>query len=641
MITVLNHLGVTHSILGNHDLDFGEENMVKMGKASSFPWLLSNVISKRTQRPLGECASSLLFDWEGVKVGMLGLVERDWMCALGSVEEDSIEFEEYVDACKRIAPELRRQGAQIVIAMTHMRMPNDLSLAKLCGGLDVGDSGIDLILGGHDHHYEVDDVNGVLVAKAGAEFRYITEIVLDFSKPTPADPATNRRAFPFTVTHHQHAVDRSVAPDPEMASIVEEMSFASQASLLRVIGTIGSDLDCITTHVRTRETTVGNLVCDIALNTLHADVCMLNSGSFRSDTVHAAGEFTLGDLVKLFPFATAPLRIRVTGAILLAGLENSVSKYPAYDGRFCQVAGIKFTFDASKPPHSRVLLDSVLVKGEPLCLTRSYIAVVSNFMRKGKEDYHMFVPGPTNPGCEDMQDTDSTVSLGNLLRNHFRILAVLNGIESSSRVFMSHFSNKQLEPSSHRRFVRLPAADADGLHRATSDPTAHPHLEPAPKLLARAQSEGSHGPARLSRCISAEVLASFPLPKPQSLHIKLTQLQTLSPKHRFRSAVRAVIRSQRAAKLGGGSVTMNPFSENEVLVPFPIIEDRICILNGLPVEEAPAPAAAPAPEPTSATATAPVAGGGAGGGGEGAAAAGAVDAAGADATSAKKRPREE
>ncbi len=53
--------------------------------------LLSNVISKRTQRPLGECASSLLFDWEGVKVGMLGLVERDWMCALGSVEEDSIE----------------------------------------------------------------------------------------------------------------------------------------------------------------------------------------------------------------------------------------------------------------------------------------------------------------------------------------------------------------------------------------------------------------------------------------------------------------------------------------------------------------------------------------------------------------------
>jgi hypothetical protein len=32
-------------------------------------------------------------------------------------------FEEYVDACKRIAPELRRQGAQIVIAMTHSKLP--------------------------------------------------------------------------------------------------------------------------------------------------------------------------------------------------------------------------------------------------------------------------------------------------------------------------------------------------------------------------------------------------------------------------------------------------------------------------------------------------------------------------------------
>jgi hypothetical protein len=64
----------------------------------------------------------------------------------------------------------------------------------------------------------------------------------------------------------------------------------------------------------------------------------------------------------------------------------------------------------------------------------------------------MLVPGPENPGCVDLQDIDSTVSISNLLRNHFRILGVLNGIECSTKVFLSHFSHKMHVPS--RYFAR-------------------------------------------------------------------------------------------------------------------------------------------------------------------------------------------
>ncbi len=78
-------------------------------------------------------------------------------------------------------------------------------------------------------------------------------------------------------------------------------------------------------------------MCDIVKNTLRTDICLINSGSFRSDMVHAAGDFTLGDLIKMFPFSSAPVCVSVTGEVLLKALENSVAHYPLSEGRFCQV----------------------------------------------------------------------------------------------------------------------------------------------------------------------------------------------------------------------------------------------------------------------------------------------------------------
>ena len=51
----------------------------------------------------------------------------------------------------------------------------------------------------------------------------------------------------------------------------------------------------------------------------------------------------------------------------------------------------------------RVLADSVYVQGARLDPARRYKVAITNYMRKGKEDFTMFVPGPDNPGCVDLQ----------------------------------------------------------------------------------------------------------------------------------------------------------------------------------------------------------------------------------------------
>ena len=71
-----------------------------------------------------------------------------------------------------------------------MRMPNDKRLAETVSTLD-------LILGGHDHHYAVTTVNGTPVVKSGTDFRDFSEITVTMFKDQPC-------AFEFT----RHTVTR-------------------------------------------------------------------------------------------------------------------------------------------------------------------------------------------------------------------------------------------------------------------------------------------------------------------------------------------------------------------------------------------------------------------------------------------------
>lgn len=55
-------------------------------------------------------------------------------------------------------------------------------------------------------------------------------------------------------------------------------------------------------------------VCDVVLAATGADLVILNSGTFRSDQVHPAGDFTMRDLVNIVPMRDPIVVLKVTGA---------------------------------------------------------------------------------------------------------------------------------------------------------------------------------------------------------------------------------------------------------------------------------------------------------------------------------------
>ena len=121
---------------------------------------------------------------------------------------------------------------------------------------------------------------------------------------------------------------------------------------------------------------------------------MINSGCLRSDIKHEKGEFKVRDLKKILPFLDEAVVISVTGEKILQALENSVSQYPNYEGRFCQVAGIRFAFDPSKPPGNRVDPRLVTIQEEDLDRNRNYILVTKSYLKLGKDGFEAFVDCP-------------------------------------------------------------------------------------------------------------------------------------------------------------------------------------------------------------------------------------------------------
>jgi len=123
---------------------------------------------------------------------------------------------------------------------------------------------------------------------------------------------------------------------------------------------------------------------------LDTDAAITNGGGIRASIDQ--GEITQGEVITVLPFGNTAMAIEISGADLRAALEHGVSQYPATEGLFPQVSGIKFTFDGDAEPGSRI--QEVWVGGEALNEDESYVVATNDFMKAGGDGYSMFADAP-------------------------------------------------------------------------------------------------------------------------------------------------------------------------------------------------------------------------------------------------------
>lgn len=201
----------------------------------------------------------------GIKVGVIGLGEREWLDTINSLPPDII-YKSASATAKELIPGLREQGAEIIVAVTHQREPNDNKLAELTGG-----GLIDIILGGHDHYYAHSFINGTHVLRSGTDFKQLSHIEV-WRKP-------EGKGWDFRITRRD--VVSSIARDEAAVKMVDKLTSKLREKLDRPIGYTAAPLDARFTTVRTKESNIGNFVCDLMRHYYDADCCIMASGTIR------------------------------------------------------------------------------------------------------------------------------------------------------------------------------------------------------------------------------------------------------------------------------------------------------------------------------------------------------------------------
>ena len=377
MVDFYNRLGTDVAVLGNHEFDFGPEVALDRIMESEFPWLGTNVMGAGGRPALGT-ESELMIEKAGYKIGFFGVLapETDELSSIGN----NIQITPPIEAAATAVESLQGQGADIIIALTHDDLADDRRLLREVDG-------IDLLLGGHDHDPISIMEGGTLLAKTASDAHYLLAVDLHVARVTDDDEEVVK-----VLPTWRYIATAGVAPDPEIKGVVDAYNAELDKDLDVPVGTTTTALDSQRSTVRGEESTMGNLIADATRETLGADVAIANGGGIRGDRTYDAGTvLTRKDILSELPFGNTAVLIELSGADLLAALENGVSAVEDGAGRFPQVSGLRYAYDAAKAPGERVT--EATVGDAPLDPKKTYTVATNDYIYGGGDGYEALTRG--------------------------------------------------------------------------------------------------------------------------------------------------------------------------------------------------------------------------------------------------------
>ena len=382
---MMGRVGYDVMAVGNHEFDDGPDGLLKLIEAVDFPVISGNIDVSQSNILAGKVQNHVVLEIGGERIGVISVLATD--TAETSSPGPNVIFQDTVDSLKADVAALEAQGVNKIIALTHIGFVHDLEIAEAV-------SGIDVVVGGHSHTLMSNVVEGaqpyptmvgeVPVVQAYAYSKYLGQLTVTFDDAGKVIAAEGEPRL----------LDASVAEDEEILARVAELAGPIDEMRQQVVAETAEDIDGDRTSCRAMECQMGSLVADAMLERV-ADqgiqIAIQNGGGLRASI--GAGQVTMGDVLTVLPFQNTLSTFFVSGQTVIDALENGVSQIEEGAGRFPQVAGLKFAFDAAAEPGARVS-DVMVADGmdwKPIDPEARYGLVSNNYVRNGGDGYRMFV----------------------------------------------------------------------------------------------------------------------------------------------------------------------------------------------------------------------------------------------------------
>ncbi len=332
---------------GNHEFDKSDLEdaaiVDQRVEQSRFRWLAANLEFKAGADGEPLVAAPHLVPWSvvesgGIQVGIFGLLGP------GLVDAEYVEIGDYAAAARRATAALRRQGAEVVIGLTHHFVEEDCALLTA-----LGDEGPDLILGGHEHAEQRWRAGERWLLKADADARSATVVRISIDQ---ADRLSIEPAPRIELAGDSPAGDPQVEQRVRRWQRDHDESYCASHNqapgcLSDSVGATRTVLVAEETQIRAYETSLGNWLTDLMLAAFRdqgAQVAFINSGALRLNQDVVPGPISLADMEGIFQYPS-PLRLlRIDGATLQKVADRAVEQWPG-SGHWLQIAGFTFLHD--------------------------------------------------------------------------------------------------------------------------------------------------------------------------------------------------------------------------------------------------------------------------------------------------------
>lgn len=392
----LNSLGYDAMCPGNHEFDDGCERFAAFLRKMDPPMLAANLaIQGQVIKPW------TILERGGREIGIIGLATPETPALSSPCAEAT--FSDPVPALRKAVAELTTQGVNIIIVLDHLGLNDDLILA---GKVD----GVDVIVGGHSHSllsnsdpkaegsYPMVKTSPsgqpVLVVTAGHGGAYLGKLNVDFDeKGVPV----SWNGGPIPLNAASLAELKVDGPDAIVSEKIREWAESVDDMLEKPLGILiapgraPGPFEADVRLCRVEECLSGDITADALKARTGARVALVNGGSIRRSL--SSGVVSAGDVLTMLPFANSLMIGTVSGKTLLAALEYGLSGIEDTRGRFLQVAGLRYVFDAARPKGKRLVSAEVLNEDgrwESIKTERSYRVATLDYLARGGDGYVMF-----------------------------------------------------------------------------------------------------------------------------------------------------------------------------------------------------------------------------------------------------------
>jgi 5'-nucleotidase len=252
-------------------------------------------------------------------------------------------------------------------------------LVEVLRGLD---GGIDVIVAGHTHK-----LNNVLVPLRDGKLTLVTQAVgsgaalslIDLTIDRPTGAVISKSARIASAWSDSGA---GLEPNKKVAKIVAEAAKATAATVARPVG--GAAAPMVRAETPSGESPLGDFVADAQRAAAGTDFAFVNAGGLRSDI--PAGPITFGTIYAVEPFGNEVMRLTLSGAQVLALLEQQWSGAHAASPRFLRPSGLRYVFDLRRAPGRRIVA-AWDADNKPLDPARRYTVAANDFLVGGGDFY--------------------------------------------------------------------------------------------------------------------------------------------------------------------------------------------------------------------------------------------------------------